>query len=92
MTTFAKKFKDMDKIYQVSYSLKDEHDLIRDSFSTHKTLNGATKMYDAIVEEFNQYEGYTLLSKAETIAEFRINSRPDEQRLTIYINKITLQP
>lgn len=92
MPTFAKKFKDMDKIYQVSYSLKDEHDLIRDTFSIHKTLNGATKMYDGIVEEFNQYEGYTLLSKTEKIAEFRINSRPTEQHLTIYINKITLQP
>ena len=81
----------MDKIYQVSYSLKDEHDLIRDIFTTHKTLNGAKKMHDEIVAEFNNYEGYTLLCKTDTTAEFRIKSRPYEQRLTIYINKIPLQ-
>ena len=92
MLIFAKIIRDMDKIYQVSYSLKDEHDLIRDTFSTHKTLNGATKTYEGIVEELNQYEGYTLLSKTSKLAVFKITARPYEQHLNIYINTITLQP
>lgn len=81
----------MNQVYQVAYKMVEENRALRDTFSIHKTLKGALALYEEIVEDCNLNDGYTLLSKTDKVAEFRINSRPSEQHLTIYINKIPLQ-
>lgn len=82
----------MQTIYQVAYKITEENRTIRDCFSIHKTLKGASAVFEEIVEDCNLNDGYILLSKTDKIAEYKIISRPTEQHLTIYINPIPLQP
>lgn len=81
----------MDRIYIVSYSLEDDNKRLRDIYSVHKTAAGAAKSFEDITSECDKMDGYVQLSKTNKIAEYRINSRPINQRLTIYINPINLQ-